>query len=322
MTCVRSADKNSCCAKRYLRLGARPSTLSLAQSRGVAQAIEALHPHVAVEIVAISTTGDQITDRPLHDFGGKGLFTKQLELALLEGRVDFAVHSYKDVPVTMPLVDPAGLVIAATPARVDSRDVLVSQVAKSIHQLRRGARVGTGSLRRKAQLLAIRPDLEIEMIRGNIDTRLAKYAEKFDAIVLAAAGLKRAKLFDGTCMTAISANVLIPAAGQGALALQCLAGAEDVRKILGVLSDAETDLAVGVEREVVRLLEGDCKSPIAAAATVNEGVLHLRVAVGRAEGLPPVLKADVRVGCDRAGEAAGLAVASLKSQGLAEVIGK
>jgi len=153
MTTVFPTARISLPARRTLRLrlGARPSSLSLAQSRLVARSLEREIPDLAIDIVPITTTGDQITDRPLHDCGGKGLFTKQLELALLEGRVDFAVHSFKDVPVTMPLVDQSQLMIAAVPVRADARDVLVSAVASSIAQLPKNARVGTGSLRRKSQ---------------------------------------------------------------------------------------------------------------------------------------------------------------------------
>src|SRR5205085_632471 len=150
----------------------------------------AANPGLHVELVILKTTGDQVVDRPLHEIGGKGLFTKELEIALLEGRIDFAVHSYKDVPVTMPLVDQSELTIAAVPVREDPSDVLVSRVATSIAALPHGAKVGTGSLRRRCMILDARPDLVVEMIRGNIDTRMKKIDAGFDAVILAAAGLK------------------------------------------------------------------------------------------------------------------------------------
>ena len=166
-------------------------------------------------MIVIKTSGDQIQDKPLADIGGKGLFTKELEQALLEGRVDFAVHSFKDVPVTMPLVDQTGLIIAAVPRREVPFDALISLTAKSIDELPKGARIGTGSLRRRAQLLERRPDLLVENIRGNIDTRITKLKRgEFDAVVLAIAGLKRSNLFDPAIMTPLPD--LLPAAGQGA----------------------------------------------------------------------------------------------------------
>src|SRR5687767_8367811 len=161
-------------ANEVLKLASRASLLAKTQSRLVADALERLHPGLHVELILLKTTGDQITDRPLHDAGGKGLFTREIELALLRDEIDFAVHSYKDVPVTMPLVDQSDLVMAATPQREDPRDVLISPAAKSIADLPQGAKVGTGSLRRQCQLLAARPDLNVQLIRGNVDTRLRK----------------------------------------------------------------------------------------------------------------------------------------------------
>src|SRR3954471_1277449 len=157
-----------------LRLGTRGSLLARTQSQLVASDLEKRHKGLAVELVIIKTSADQIQDKPLHEFGGKGLFTKELEQALLRNDVDVCVHSFKDVPVTQPLVDQADLIIAAVPEREDPHDVLVSMTAKRIDDLPQGARVGTGSFRRRCQLLAVRPDLKIELLRGNIDTRLKK----------------------------------------------------------------------------------------------------------------------------------------------------
>src|SRR3954469_22658430 len=153
----------------HLRLGTRGSLLARSQSQLIARALEQAHPGLRVELVPIKTSGDRITDKPLHEFGGKGLFTKELEQARLEKTIDFAVHSFKDVPVTMPLVDQSDLIIAAVPKREDARDVLASAKYRSIDELPNGARIGTGSLRRRCQLLARRPDLVVEGIRGNID---------------------------------------------------------------------------------------------------------------------------------------------------------
>jgi hydroxymethylbilane synthase len=226
-----------------------------------------IEPYASVDIVHLTTTGDRIQDRPLHDLGGKGLFTKELEVALLEGRIDVAVHSMKDVPVTMPLVDVAKLMIAAIPEREDPRDALVCRVARSIDALPHSARVGTGSLRRREQLLEARPDLVVEPVRGNIDTRLRKLDEgAFDAIILASAGLRRAGLFDPIYMTIIEVDQMVPAAGQGALAIQCRSDDQRVVTLLQNLDDPTTRRCVELEREVVRLLGCDCHSPIGLLA--------------------------------------------------------
>src|SRR5688500_3592950 len=203
-----------------LRLGTRGSLLARTQSMLVAHDLERAHPGLRVELRIFKTSGDRIADRPLHEFGGKGLFTKELEQALLAGEIDFAVHSFKDVPVTMPLVDTTDLAIAAVPERESPFDVLVSADARKVQELPQGARVGTGSRRRRCQLLAARPDLAVEAVRGNIDTRLRKWREgQFRAIVLAAAGLRRARLFDESAMAILDdPAVMLPAPGQGALA--------------------------------------------------------------------------------------------------------
>jgi hydroxymethylbilane synthase len=275
-----------------LRLGTRGSMLARTQSGWVARELEARNPGLRVELVTVQTSGDQITDKPLHAFGGKGLFTKELEQALLAGTVDFAVHSYKDVPVTMPLVDTSELIIASTPAREDARDAWISTRFKSIDELPQGAKVGTGSLRRRCQLLSRRPDLIIEPIRGNIDTRLRKLREGgYDAIILAMAGLKRANLFDPAIMSPIDPGIMLPAAGQGALALECRAKNLEVRRILESLHDQTTATCVAAERAVVLGLNGDCHSPIAAIATIGGGPIDLRVAVGARDGVPPVATA-------------------------------
>jgi hydroxymethylbilane synthase len=264
------------------------------QSQWIADAMEKAHPHLQVELVLIKTTGDQITDRPLHDAGGKGLFTKEIELALLRDEIDFAVHSYKDVPVTMPLVDQSDLVMAATPEREDPRDVLISPHAKSIADLPPHAKVGTGSLRRQSQLLAARPDLAVQLIRGNVDTRLRKLREgQYDAILLAHAGLRRSALFDAQDMTPLDPTEFIPAAGQGALALQCRRSDTRTRDLLAALHHEPTANCVTLERSVVQALNGDCHSPIAALATLtpDSSTLTLHTVVGRAGGHPPVLRA-------------------------------
>lgn len=275
-----------------LRLGARGSMLSRMQSQMVADSLEKLHPGLKIELVIIKTTGDQIQDKPLHEVGGKGLFTKELEQALLAGQVDFAVHSYKDVPVTMPLVDVSDLVIAAVPKREDPRDALICHTGRKIADLPQKARVGTGSLRRRCQILALRPDLQVELIRGNIDTRVRKQKSgEFDAVVLAMAGLRRSGLFDDQLMAAIEPEEMLPAAAQAALAIQCRKNDTATRGILSKLDSPADAACVNLERAVVQALNGDCHSPIAANATLVDGQMVLKVAVGRKGGHPPVIHA-------------------------------
>lgn len=286
------ANRSEDAASSVLRLGTRGSLLARSQSQLVANVLAQVHARLAVELVVISTSGDQIADRPLHEVGGKGLFVKELEQALLAGQIDLAVHSFKDVPVTMPLVEQADLVIAAVPAREDPRDVMVSLDARSIDQLKKGARVGTGSLRRRCQLLDLRPDLEIVPVRGNIDTRIRKLREgQFDSIILAAAGLARGGLFDPEIMTPLEIETCVPAAGQGALALQCRASDERTRALIEPLNDAGTFDCVTAERALIRLLRGNCLSPIGALATIQGDDITLKSAVGARAGGPPVLRA-------------------------------
>lgn len=299
-----------------LRLGARGSLLSRMQSRQVADALEKRHPGLRVESLNFKTSGDVIADRPLHEAGGKGLFTRELELALLEGRIDFAVHSFKDVPVTMPLVEQAQLTVAAVPVREDVRDVLVCAGARRIEDLPRGAKVGTGSLRRRCQLLAVRPDLDVQPIRGNVDTRLKKVREgQYAAIVLAMAGLRRSGLFDEADMMPLDAEAFLPAAGQGALAIQCRSSDQSARGILAALNDPGTAQCVNLERELVRKLNGDCYSPIAARAQVSRGRIKLQAAVGARGGGLPVVRSSAQAPIGCADEALEQVFNSLVEQG-------
>jgi hydroxymethylbilane synthase len=224
------------------------------------------------------------------------------------------VHSYKDVPVTMPLVDQSELIIAAVPKREDPSDVLMCAKARSIEELPKDARVGTGSLRRKAQLMEHRPDLIIQGIRGNIDTRLRKLRDgECDALILAAAGLKRCGLFDALIMSPLT-NML-PAAGQGALAIQCRKGDVATQKVLVSLDDSESRACVDAERAIVAGLNGDCHSPIAALATVVGGDLHLRAAVAAREGELPIIHAESVSPADHAAHAVDQILDKLRRAG-------
>lgn len=245
-----------------LRIATRESRLALWQANHVRERLIAIDPSMRVELLGMTTRGDQILDRPLAEIGGKGLFTKELEIALLDGRADLAVHSMKDVP--MELLE--GFKIAAVMLREDPCDALVSLHHESLETLPQRAIVGTSSLRRAAQLRELRPDLEIRALRGNLDTRLARLdAGGFDAIVLAAAGLKRLGL-GARIRQSIPASTMIPSPGQGALALEIRLGDALTAARVAALDDRPTRLAVEAERTVSRCLGGNCRTPLGAHA--------------------------------------------------------
>jgi hydroxymethylbilane synthase len=275
-----------------IKLGTRGSALARAQSQVVVEALKELHPGINIEVQIFKTSGDRIADRPLHELGGKGLFVRELEMALLSGGLDLVVHSFKDVPVTMPLVEQEELITAAVPQREDVRDALIANDVKTIAQLPQNAKIGTGSLRRKCQLLALRPDLRIENVRGNIDTRIRKQREgEFDAIVLAMAGLKRGNFLEPARMHPIPLDDFLPDAGQGALALQCRRSDKATRKLVEPLDHLASRQCVELERAVIKALNGDCFSPIGALAEVIGPQMNLRVAVGGRGGELPILTA-------------------------------
>ncbi|HET9438932.1 MAG TPA: hydroxymethylbilane synthase, partial [Longimicrobiales bacterium] len=235
-----------------------------------------------IDIAVINTTGDKILDVPLAKIGDKGLFTKELDRALLDGRVDFAVHSLKDVPTRIE----AGLVLAAVSMREDPSDALVVApgLPPSLEELPEAARIGTSSLRRRAQLLARRPDLDVLDLRGNVDTRLAQVAAgRYDAIILALAGLKRLGLGDRVS-DVLGGNDWLPAVGQGALAIICRADDSETQRILSILNDDATARATSAERSFLRELEGGCQVPIAARATSSSGEVHLHGLVASLDG--------------------------------------
>lgn len=250
-----------------LRLGTRKSKLALTQSTWVKEQIEKRFPGVDVELVKVTTKGDKILDVPLSKVGGKGLFVKEIEEALLDGRIDFAVHSLKDVPTELP----EGLEVSVFPEREDPRDALISREGKGLMGLSPGATVGTSSLRRMAQLRAVRPDLRIESLRGNLDTRLRRLDEgHFDAIVLAVAGLNRMGLAHRITET-LEPGVLLPAIGQGALGLEFRSDDTHTREVLLALHHEDTAIRVRAERAFLARLEGGCQVPIGAHATLVEG---------------------------------------------------
>ena len=248
-------------------LGTRASALARAQTELVAALLAAAHPDLALSTQVLSTAGDrtQESGEPLPEIGGKGLFTAELERALLEGEIDIAVHSLKDLPTE----DAAGVVVGAVTSREDVRDCLVARTAASLADLGEGAVVGTSSLRRSAQLAALRPDLEIRSIRGNVDTRIRKVEDgEYDAAVLAAAGVRRLGL-ESTVAEWLSPEIMLPAPGQGALGIQCRAGDAAIRSLLAGLDDAAARAETTAERTFLQALGGGCAAPVAAHAVAT-----------------------------------------------------
>jgi hydroxymethylbilane synthase len=264
-----------------LTIGSRGSQLALWQARWIQARLESYGVESRLEI--IHTTGDKITDVPLSKVGTKGLFTKEIEEALLSGAIDLAVHSLKDMPTELP----DGLTLAAIPEREDPRDALVG---RSLATLAQQARVGTSSLRRAAQLRARRPDLDIENIRGNLDTRLRKLdAGQYDAIVLASAGLRRLG-WENRITELLDPQVMCPAVGQGALAVETRADGGAAEEIAKRLEHRESRIAVTAERAVLAALGGGCQVPIGAYATVDAGTVHLRAIIVSPDGTQIIRK--------------------------------
>lgn len=263
-----------------LRIVSRKSALALCQSEFVKAALLHHYPHLDISIHGVSTLGDKITDQSLAKIGGKGLFVKELEEQLLNDQADIAVHSMKDVPAVLP----EALEIACVLKRLDPRDVFISKTHSTLQSLPIGARVGTSSLRRQAQLYTLRRDLMLETLRGNVDTRIQKLENgEFDAIILAAAGLQRLKLepkiteyFDPTQM--------LPAVGQGALGIECRKGDLQTQAWISILHDAFSGACVLAERSMNALLGGSCQLPVAGLATLSEGSLHLQGLVAKPDG--------------------------------------
>src|SRR3972149_3721313 len=253
-----------------IHIGTRGSKLALWQAEWVKAEIQMIDPGIDVRLIKIKTTGDMILDVPLAQVGGKGLFVKEIEEAILRHDVDIAVHSMKDAPTDITV----SLHLSAICEREDPRDAFVSKVqsskfkVQSFKDLPRGARIGTSSLRRSSQLLNMRPDLQITQLRGNLDTRMRKLDEgQFDAIILAAAGVKRLGLQD-RITEILPFEVSLPAIGQGAIGIECRADDESINKIVGALNHKETSIAVRAERAFLRKLEGGCQVPIAAYANI------------------------------------------------------
>ncbi len=298
-----------------LVIATRESRLALWQAEHV-QALLRQMGH-AVELLGMTTKGDQILDRTLSKVGGKGLFVKELEVALEEGRAHIAVHSLKDVPMELP----GGFALACVMEREDPRDAFVSPRYANLAELPQGAVVGTSSLRRQVLLHGLRPDLQIVPLRGNLDTRLRKLDEgQYDAIVLAAAGLKRLKM-DERIRSIFEPEEMLPAAGQGALGIEIRSDREDLRTALAPLVDMPTWLRVTAERAVSRGMGGSCSVPLAAYATLEGDTLSIRAAWGDPEGQQPLVRAQQQASVTTLAQAdaLGLAVAQALQAGGAKV---
>ena len=276
-------------SNQLIRIATRKIPLAMWQAEFVKAELEQAHPGIIVELVPMITKGDIILDTPLAKVGGKGLFVKELEVAMLEGRADIAVHSMKDVPVEFP----EGLGLVTICEREDPRDAFVSNKYNNIDELPQGAIVGTSSLRRQCQLRAQRPDLIVNDLRGNVNTRLRKMDEgQYDAIILACAGLKRLKMED-RIRSEIAPEVSLPAVGQGAVGIECRLDDTRVRQLLAALSDQATTTRVLCERAMNNYLQGGCQVPIGSYAELEGDQIWLRALVGEPDG-SKIVRAEIR----------------------------
>jgi hydroxymethylbilane synthase len=267
-------------AEITVTLATRKSPLALAQSRAFARALEAANPGLRVQELQVVTTGDKIQDRTLNEIGGKGLFVKEIEEALLDGRADLAVHSLKDVPPELP----AGLTIGCYPLREDPRDVLVTRTGVGLVGLASGAVIGTSSLRRRVQISLARPDISVDVLRGNVDTRLRKCREGVvDGVLLARAGMVRLGLADQVTEV-IEPSILLPAVGQGALGIEQRVSDTRMAELLAPLGHSDTKIAVLTERAVMRAVEGSCQMPVAAYAVREGQEILLRGLLAESDG--------------------------------------
>ena len=300
---------------KTLRIATRKSALALWQAEHVATRLRALHADVAIELVPMTTRGDDIVDRPLASLGGKGLFLKELESAMLEDRADIAVHSFKDVPMELD----AEFAIGAVLERADAADAFISNDHARLDELPEGARVGTSSLRRQAQLRALRPDLRLLDLRGNVNTRLAKLdAGEYDAIILACAGLERLGL-GARIRTRLTPPQWLPAVAQGAIAVECRAGDAATASLLSPLSDAATLRCVGAERAMNLRLHGSCTVPIAGYCMEVEEGLALWGLVGDAAS-GRLVRADAVGDVDRPAELGDRVATLLLERGAGEIL--
>ncbi len=298
-----------------LRIGTRGSQLALFQANWVRDQLIHIHPHLKVSLLEIKTTGDKIQDAPLAKIGGKGLFVKEIEEALLQKRIDLAVHSIKDVPTQFP----KGLHLSVITKREDPRDIFISKGGKKLKELPQGAKIGTSSLRRQAQLLHYRSDFELVPLRGNLDTRLKKLKTmNLDGIVLALAGVKRLGL-EEKVTEIISTDISLPAIGQGALGIETRQDDHEINEQIRFLNDTDSWIAVSAERSFLKKLEGGCQVPIAAFARTAGATLQIDGLVGTIDG-KRILRERVE-GCVEEAELLGTKLAEiLLSKGAKEIL--
>ena len=302
-------------SSREIRIATRKSALALWQAEYVKARLEQAHPGILVTLVPMVSRGDKLLDSPLSKIGGKGLFVKELETALLENEADIAVHSMKDVPMDFP----EGLGLFCICEREDPRDAFVSNTYASLDDLPQGSIVGTSSLRRQAQLLTRRPDLQIRFLRGNVNTRLAKLdAGEYDAIILAAAGLIRLG-FEDRITSPISIEDSLPAGGQGAVGIECRSADSEIHALLTPLHHADTAVRVTAERALNKHLNGGCQVPIACYAVLEGGQLWLRGLVGEPSG-GVLLSADARAPRAAASELGVQVAEALLAQGAGDIL--
>ncbi|MFA1822528.1 hydroxymethylbilane synthase [Virgibacillus oceani] len=301
---------------RKIVIGSRKSNLALTQTNWVIEQLKKAGVKNEFEVKKIVTKGDKILDVTLSKVGGKGLFVKEIEQAMYDKEIDFAVHSMKDMPSEMP----SGLMISSIPVREDHRDAFISKNNVALHDLPEGAIIGTSSLRRAAQMLAERPDVHIQWIRGNIETRLRKLDEEdYDAIILAVSGLKRVGLNEELITEYLEPDICVPAVGQGALAIECREDDQELQEILEAINDAHTTKTVSAERKFLHLLEGGCQAPIGGYAYLDKDEIVLTALVGTPDG-KTMLKEEVR-GTEP--EAVGTEAANrLIKQGAKEIVDK
>ena len=263
-----------------IRIGTRKSKLALWQANFIADQLKKYYPAIEIELVHITTKGDKILDSPLSKIGGKGLFTNEIENQLIDGKIDIAVHSLKDIPAQLK----NNFTIAAIPKREIPFDAFVSNDYKNFSDLPLNAKIGTSSLRRRAQILSIRSDLQIFDLRGNVDTRLKKLDDKnFDAIILAAAGLKRLG-YEDRIKEIISPSIILPAVGQGALAIETLADRSDIIDLLKILDDFETRVVVSAERSFLKVVDGGCQVPIGVYAEISDKKVTIKAIISSLDG--------------------------------------
>ncbi|MDK2824091.1 MAG: hydroxymethylbilane synthase [Clostridia bacterium] len=301
--------------KRIIKVGSRQSQLAIWQTKYVVEILKNKCPEYNFEIIPIKTKGDKILDVALAKIGDKGLFTKELEMAILSGRIDFAVHSMKDLPTVIP----EGLMIAAMTRRHDPRDALISNKHRSFSELPQGAKIGTSSLRRKAQLLNKRPDLKLVDIRGNINTRLHKMdTENLDGIILASAGVERLGWQDKIAEK-LDFSICLPAVGQGSIGIEIRSDNEEIYQIVRLTNDLDTEASILAERALLKSLEGGCQIPIGALAEIKDDKLSLQALVGSLNG--EIIIRDSLTGDIKDSEKIGIELAlKLKEKGANKIL--